>query len=90
MFLSGKTRDPHNLFHNCQLRSIKNLQWITLNELKTKFFLCKHNIELLKQNSPYFCSKFLKSIVTRSKMKGDAVRASKVTGIIQKEASRKR
>jgi hypothetical protein len=62
---------------------------ITSDEFKTEFCFCKHNIELLRANSPYLRLKFLKSLVTKAKTRGDITRASKVTGIIQKEASRK-
>ncbi len=49
----------------------------------------KHNIKLLQANSPYLQLKFLKSPVAEAKTRGDNTRASKVTGIIQKKASRK-
>ncbi len=41
------------------------------------------------KHSPYFWLKFLTSLITDATLKGDVIRASKVTGIIQKEASRK-
>ncbi len=69
---------------------MKDPQKITSDELKTKFFICKYNIELLQANSPHLRLKFLKSLVTKAKTRGDITRASKVTGIIQKKASRER
>jgi hypothetical protein len=68
---------------------VKDPWQITPDELKTEFFVCKHNINLLHANSLYLQLKFLKSLVTTAKTRGDVTRASKVTEIIQKEASRK-
>jgi hypothetical protein len=84
-YLAGKTWDPHNLFHECWNCGMKNPRQITSDELKTEFFVCKHNIKLLQASSPYLQLKFFKSLVTKAKTRGD-----KVTGIIQTEASRKR
>jgi hypothetical protein len=69
---------------------VKDPRQISSDELKTEFFVCKHNIEFLNANSLHLLLKFLKSLVTKAKTRGDITRASKVIGIIQKEASRKR
>jgi hypothetical protein len=60
-----------------------------MDELKTEFYVCKHNMELLTGNGPFFHLKFLKGLVTAAKKRGDSFRASTITGIIQREASRK-
>jgi hypothetical protein len=88
-FLSGKTHDPRNLFRECSTRGVKDPCLITRDELKTDFFLCKHNIKILKKNSPFFWLKFLKGLVKKAKRHGDVFHTSKITGIIEKEASRK-
>ncbi len=59
------------------------------DELRTEFYVCKHNLELLVKNGPHFCQKFLQGLVTSSKQRDDATQASKVVSILQKEASRK-
>jgi hypothetical protein len=58
--------------------------------LKAEFLVCKYNIELLKKHSPYFRLKFLTSLVANATLKGNTTRTSKLTGVIQKERSRKR
>jgi hypothetical protein len=60
-----------------------------MDELKTKFFVCKRNIELLMKNSPFLRLKFLKDFMKSAKERGDKLQESKATGIIQKEAMRK-
>jgi hypothetical protein len=70
-FLSGDTRDPHNLFHECSTQGIKVPCLITRDELKTDFFVCKHNIKIFKKNSPFFRLKFLKSLVKKAKRRGE-------------------
>jgi hypothetical protein len=67
---------------------VKDPQQITSDELKTEFFVCKHNINLIQANSLYLQLKFLKSLVTKAKTRGDITCASKGSGIIQKKASR--
>ncbi len=67
----------------------KDQRLITRDELKTDFFVCKHNIKILKKNSPFFGLKFLKGLVKKAKRRGDAFCILKITGIIEKEASRK-
>ncbi len=52
--------------------------------------MCKHNLALLEKQGPLFRLRFLKQLVTTAKRHGDTHRASCVTGIIQKEAIRKR
>jgi hypothetical protein len=88
-FMSGKTRDPRNLFCDCQLKSMKDPCPIMVDELKTEFLVCKQNLELLKKHGPYFRLKFLKGLVSNARKKGNSIRATKITGIIQKEATRK-
>ncbi len=88
-FLSGKTCDPCNLFLKCSTRGVKDSRLITRDELKTDFFVCKHNIKILKKNSSFFRLKFLKGLVKKANHRGDVFRISKITGIIEKKASRK-
>jgi hypothetical protein len=88
-FLSGDTRDPRNLFHECSTWGIKDPCLITRDELKTDFFVCKHNIKILEKNSPFFRLKFLKGLVKKANHRGDVFCISKITGIIEKETSRK-
>jgi hypothetical protein len=88
-FLSGKTHDPHNLFRKCSTRGIKDPPLITRDELKTDFFVCKHNIKILKKNTPFFQLKFPKGLVTKAKCRGDVFCILMITGIIEREASRK-
>jgi hypothetical protein len=80
---------PPQPFFECRNCGVKDPWQITPDKLKTEFFVCKHNINLLQANSPHLQLKFLKNLVTKAKTRGDITRASKVTGIIQKEASRK-
>jgi hypothetical protein len=89
-FLRGEIRDPHNLIRECHLRSMTNPQQITMDELRIKFFVCKQNIEFLENNGPHFNLKFLKELITSLKSGGGTARASKISGIIKKEASQKR
>jgi len=89
-FLLGKTRDPRNLFRDCKRRGVKDPRTITADELAAEFYVCKHNLSILAKNSPYLRRKFLKGLVNTAKAKGDLPRAGKITGILHKEASRKR
>jgi hypothetical protein len=89
-FLSGKMKDPRNLFRNCRQHGVKDPQQILANKQKPEFLVCKHNIKLLKRHSPYFCLKYLMDLVTDAMLKGDIICASKVMGIIHKEGSKKR
>ena len=89
-YLSGKTRDPRNLFRECRRRGVKDPRQITRDELKTEFFVCKKNLIALSKNGPYFRRKFLQGLCNEAKLKGDSNRAAKISGILQKEASRKR
>jgi hypothetical protein len=60
------------------------------DELKTEFYVCKHNlVDLLAKNSPHLRRKFLKSLIATAKHRGDMPKAAKITGIQNKEASRK-
>ncbi len=70
-YLEGKTRDPWNFICKCHRRSIKSPLQITMDKLKTEFFVCKRNIELLMKNSPFFQLKFLKDLVKSAKERGD-------------------
>ncbi len=63
---------------------------ITAEKLKTEFYVCKHNLDLLAKNSPHLRQKFLKSLIATAKHRGDMPKAAKITGILHKEASRKR
>jgi hypothetical protein len=89
-YLAGETKDPGNLFHDCQKWGVKDPWRMTQDELKAEFLVCQYNIDLLERHSPYFRLKFLTSLVTDATLKGDLIRAAKDTGVIQKEASRKR
>ncbi len=86
-FMSGKTRDPRNLFCDCQLKGMKDPQLITMDKLKTEFLVCKQNLELLEKHGPYFWLKFLKGLVSKARKKGDSICETRITGIIQKEAT---
>jgi hypothetical protein len=88
-FLSSKTLDLRNIFHECSTRGIKDPRLITRDKLKTDFFACKHNIEIIKKNSPFFRLKFLKGLAKKAKCSRNMLCISKITGIIEKEASRK-
>ncbi len=59
-FMSGKTRDPMNLFCDCWLKGIKDPRLITVDKLKTEFLVCKQNLDLLEKHGPCFWLKFLK------------------------------
>jgi hypothetical protein len=60
-----------------------------VDELTTDFLVCKQNLELLEKHGPYFQLKFLKGLVSKAGKKGDSVCATRITGIIQKEATQK-
>ncbi len=79
-YLSGKTKDPHNLFRECSKRGVKDPQKITTDELRTEFFVCKQNIVILEKNGP---------LVVLEREGGDTDRALKISGIIQKENMQK-
>jgi hypothetical protein len=85
--MSGKTRDPRNLFCDCQLKGVKDPRLITVDKLKTEFLVCKQNLELLEKHGPFFRLKFLKGLVSKTRKKGDSVCATRITRIIQKEAT---
>jgi hypothetical protein len=89
-YLDKKTRDPRNLIRDCLRRGVKSPLSITRDELRTEFFVCQKNIELLTKNGPLFRLNHLQDLLKRSFQAGDAHQVSKITGIIQKEAMRKR
>lgn len=89
-YLEKKTRDPRNLIQDCLRRGVKSPLSITMDELRTKFFVCQKNIELLTKNGPLFRLKHLQNLLKRSVQSGDSHRVSKIAGIIQKEAMKKR
>jgi hypothetical protein len=82
-------KDPRNLFWKCCKRGVKDPHRISSDELKAEFLVCKYNIELLEKHSPYFRLKFLASLVSDAMSKGNTTCASKLTGVIHKERSRK-
>ncbi len=75
------------MIQDCLRRGVKRPLSITRDELRTEFFVCQKNIELLTKNEPLF---WLKHLFKQSLQSGNAHRVSKITGIIQKEAMRKR
>jgi hypothetical protein len=89
-YLAGKTRDPRNLFKACKKRGVTNPCQITHNKLRTEFFVCKSNLELLAKHCPHYRHKHLHSLVAADKQRGDLTQASKIVGILQKEACQKR
>jgi hypothetical protein len=89
-YLAGKTRDPRNLIKACRKQGVKDPRHITQVELQTEFYVCKHNLNILAKHGPYFCRKFLRRLLTSAKQNGDAAQATKIVGILQKEASQKR
>jgi hypothetical protein len=89
-YLQGKTRDPRNLFWKCRKQGVKDPQNIMQDKLKTVFWVCRHNLDLLSKNGPHYQCKFLKSLVSMAKRKGNNARAAKILGILHKEASWKR
>jgi hypothetical protein len=52
-------------------------------------FVCKSNLELLAKHSPHYQRKHLHSLVASAKQRGDLTQASKIVGILQKEACQK-
>jgi hypothetical protein len=46
-FMSGKMRDPRNLFCDCRLKGVKDPRLIMVDELRTEFLVCKQNLKLL-------------------------------------------
>jgi hypothetical protein len=65
-YLAGETKDPCNLFCNCQKRGVKDPRRMTQDGLKAEFLVCLYNIDLLERHSPYFWLKFLTSLVTNN------------------------
>jgi hypothetical protein len=88
-YLDNKTRDPRNLIRDCLRRGVTNPLIITPEQLRTEFFVCKRNIDLLTKNGPHFYLKHLQELASRSSLQGDMHRAAKITAIIHKEAVRK-
>jgi hypothetical protein len=89
-YLHGEIRDPRNLIRECRLRGVTNPQQITMDELRIESFVCKQNIKIFEKNGLHFHLKLLIELITSSKRGGNTARASKILGIIQKEASRER
>ena len=89
-FMSGRIRDPRNLFRECRSSGIKDPRVITQDELNAEFYVCKQNLETLAKNGPYFRLRFLKDLISSARRSGDSSRAMKISGIVQKEAARKR
>jgi hypothetical protein len=75
---------------NAQGGASKTQAQITPDEIVAEFYVCKHNLALLEKHGPLFRLQFLKQLVTTANRHGDTHRASCLTGIIQKEANRKR
>ena len=88
-FLVRNTTDSCNLIRECKKRGVKDPRQMTEDELKTEFLVCKLNLDTVAKNSPQLRKKFLKNLVTEAKRCGDANRASKLLGIIQKELTKK-
>jgi hypothetical protein len=86
--LKQKTRDPRNLIRDCLRHGVKSPLSITRGELRTEFFVCQKNIELLTKNGHLFLLKHIQDLLKQSLQSGDAHRVSKIMGIIQKEAMR--
>ncbi len=63
---------------------------ITQEELRMEFFVCKQNLDHLAKHGPHYCRQFLKQLVTLARLSGDHTRATKITVLLHKEASRKR
>jgi hypothetical protein len=89
-YLSGNTRDPRNLFRECRKRGLSDPWAMTQDELNVEFFVCKENLNHLAKQDPYYCPQFLKRRVASAKAADNPCRAAKITGILHKEASRKR
>ncbi len=68
---------------------MKDPRQITRDELKIDFFVCRQNLIALAKNGPNFHCKFLRGLCNEAKLKGEINRAAKISGILQKEASRK-
>jgi hypothetical protein len=83
--MSGRTRDPCNLFRDCEKQGVRDPQRMTRDKLRTESLVCKLNIANLEKNGPLFRLNFLKGLVRSAKEMGDTVKASKISGIIQKE-----
>ena len=63
---------------------------ITPEELRQEFFVCKQNLDHLAKHGPHYRRQFLTQLVLSAKQRGDNLRASKTTGLLQREASSKR
>jgi hypothetical protein len=68
---------------------VKDPQQITRDELKMYFFVCRQNLIALAKNGPHFRCQFLQGLCSKAKLKGERNCAAKISGILQKEASRK-
>ena len=88
--MSGRTRDPRNLFWDCAKHGVMDPRVMTQDNLHAELLVCKLNIANLEKNGPLFSLNFLKSLVSSATETGNTIRASKISGIIQKEKMRKR
>jgi hypothetical protein len=52
--------------------------------------VCKQNLDHLAKHGPHYCCQFLKQLVISAKLSRDHTCTTKITGLLQKEASRKR
>ena len=89
-YLSGRIKDPRNLFRDCKRSGVKDPRCISDDELRVEFFVCKQNLEHLSKHGPHYRRQFLKRLVSTANAAGDVGRVSKITGILHREASRKR
>ena len=89
-FLSGLTKDPRNLIRECRRRGVTDPRYITPEELRTEFYVCKQNIDHLAKHGPHYRRQFLRQLSISAKQRGDDSRASKIIGLLQREASSKR
>ena len=88
-FLLGLTRDPRNLIRDCRRRGVTDPWCITPEELRMEIFVCQQNLEHLSKHGPHYHHQFLKRLVISAQQRGDTSRASKITALLQREASSK-
>ncbi len=51
-FLDGNVRDPRNLFCNCRKYNVKDLRYISLDELNAEYYVINLKIERLTKIAP--------------------------------------
>jgi hypothetical protein len=88
-YLLGKTRDPRNLLQECRKKGLAVPCMMTQDEFNAEFLICKENLEHLAKHGPRYCRQFLKRLVSSAKIAGNSTCASKITGILHKEANKK-